>query len=73
MLAKTGRLAKDTPVSCLVQREGEEASEISLVENAMRTAMHPDDQFDAFRPMIEEKDASVEDTVARFGVTRRSG
>jgi ParB family chromosome partitioning protein len=69
MLAKSGKLAKDAPVNCLVLAEGEDAGEISLVENTMRTAMHPDDQFEAFRTMIEEKGASVEDTAARFGVT----
>jgi hypothetical protein len=39
MLARSGKLAKDAPISCLVLAEGEDASEISLVENAMRTAM----------------------------------
>jgi ParB family chromosome partitioning protein len=69
MLAKSGKLAKDAPVSCLVLQDGEDAGEISLVENAMRTSMHPDDQFEAFRAMIEDRGASVEDTAARFGVT----
>jgi ParB family chromosome partitioning protein len=69
MLAKSGKIAKDAPVSCLVLEEGEDGSEISLVENAMRTAMHPDDQFEAFRALIEDKGASVDDVAARFGVT----
>ena len=31
--------------------------------------MHPDDQFEAFRTLIEDKGASVEEVAARFGVT----
>ena len=69
LLAQGGKLAKDAPVKCLVLGEGEDAQEISLVENTLRTAMHPDDQFEAFRALIEDKGVSVEDTAARFGVT----
>jgi ParB family chromosome partitioning protein len=69
LLAKAGKLAEDAPVNCLLLGEGEDANEISLVENTLRTAMHPDDQFEAFRTLIEDKGASVEETAARFGVT----
>ncbi|MDR3489786.1 MAG: ParB/RepB/Spo0J family partition protein [Bradyrhizobium sp.] len=69
MLAKAGKLAEDTPITCLVLGEGDDPAEISLVENAMRTAMHPDDQFEAFRALIEDKGVSVDDVAARFGVT----
>lgn len=68
-LAKTGQLAEDAPVSCLVLTESDNAAEISLAENAMREAMHPDDQFEAFRNLIETNGAAVEDVAARFGVT----
>lgn len=68
-LAKAGHMAEDAPISCLVLQEGEDASEISLAENAVRAAMHPDDQFEAFRTLIEKNGASVEDVAARFGVT----
>ena len=69
LLAKAGKLAEDAPVNCLVLGEGEDPNEISLVENTLRTAMHPDDQFEAFRALIEGKGASVEEVAARFGVT----
>ena len=68
-LVKTGRLPKDAPVPCLVLGEDDDPAEISLAENAMRSAMHPDDQFEAFRALIEDKGSSVEDVAARFGVT----
>lgn len=69
MLVKAGTLAGDAPVSCLVLGEGDDAGEISLVENAVRMAMHPDDQFEAFRALIEDKGCRVEDVAARFGIT----
>lgn len=69
LLAERRQLAKDTPIPCLVLAEGDDPSEISLAENAMREAMHPDDQCDAFRRLIEESGLSVEDVAARFGVT----
>ena len=68
-LVKTGQLPKDAPIPCLVLSEDDDPAEISLAENAMRSAMHPDDQFEAFRALIEDKGSSVEDVAARFGVT----
>jgi ParB family chromosome partitioning protein len=68
-LVKEGKLAKDAPIRCLVLNEGDDPAEISLVENAVRTAMHPDDQFEAFRALIEDKGQSVEEVAGRFGVT----
>jgi ParB family chromosome partitioning protein len=67
-LVKDGLMAKDAEVPCRVLAEGEDASEISLVENAMREPMHPDDQFVAFQQLVEAG-KSVEDVAARFGVT----
>ena len=42
--------------------------ETSLAENVIRTAMHPADQFDAFRSLVDEG-MGVEEIAARFGVT----
>jgi len=68
-LAKEGALAKNAPIPCMVLEEGDDASEISLAENTLRIAMHPDDQCEAFRAMIEERGAGLEEVAARFGVT----
>jgi len=43
--------------------------EISLDENVTREAMHPADQFEAFRQLAEERGFGAEEIAARFGVT----
>lgn len=43
--------------------------EISLDENVTREAMHPADQFEAFRALAEHRGWGVEEIAARFGVT----
>ena len=53
LLAKRKALAKDAPIGCNVLASDEDASEISLAENEMRQAMHPADQFEAFKALID--------------------
>jgi ParB family chromosome partitioning protein len=67
LLAKQKKIASDFPVPCEV-RDGPDATEISLAENEMREAMHPADQFEAFRKLADEGKGE-EDIAARFGVT----
>src|SRR3984957_1869654 len=67
LLAKRKALSKDAPVGCNVL-SGEDASEISLAENEMREAMHPADQFEAFKALTDAGHGP-EDIAARFGVT----
>ena len=68
-LAKTEKQDEDkSQIPCSVIDGDEDAHEISLAENEMRTAMHPADQFEAFRKMAEE--GLGRDTIAaKFGVT----
>jgi len=47
---------------------GEDPVEVSLAENEMREAMHPADQFVAFKQRVDAGQP-VEDIAARFGVT----
>jgi len=68
LLVKEGLLAKDADIPCKVIGEDEDAAEISLVENTMRVAMHPDDQFEAFHGLVESG-KGIEEVAARFGVT----
>ncbi|MGI4886075.1 MAG: ParB/RepB/Spo0J family partition protein [Janthinobacterium lividum] len=68
VLAETGIIAKDFPVSCVVVSDETNFTEISLVENAMREQMHPADEFEAFRDLMQGGMASA-DVAARFGVT----
>ena len=67
LLAKRKELAKDVAVGCNVL-DSEDDTEISLAENDMREAMHPADQFEAFRKLIDDG-RSVEEVARRFGAT----
>jgi ParB family transcriptional regulator, chromosome partitioning protein len=67
LLAKQKKIAPDYPVPCDV-RDGTNATEISLAENEMREAMHPADQFEAFKKLADEG-RGEEEIAARFGVT----
>lgn len=67
LLQSRGRLPKDHEVLCeLVPPES--ALEISIAENSGREPLHPADEFDAFKAMIDEG-RSIEDVAARFGVS----
>jgi ParB family chromosome partitioning protein len=66
-LAKEKVIPKTFDVPCRVV-EGEAGTETSLAENVIRTNMHPADQFDAFRRLVD-KGIGVEEVAARFGVT----
>lgn len=66
-LAEGGTIAPDAPVPCRIMPGSVDATEISLTENVMRTPMHPADQFDAFRELIDNG-STVADIAARFGM-----
>ena len=67
LLADAGEIAKDYPVECK-ERSGADATEISLIENTSREAMHPVDEYEAFR-VLADGGKPVEDIAARFGTT----
>lgn len=67
-LVEAGTLAADHAVSCLLVAGEANATELSLAENAVREAMHPADQFEAFRTLIDSG-MGVADVAARFGVS----
>lgn len=67
LLQQRGRLSKDHEVLCEVVPP-ERALEVSLAENSGREAMHPADEFEAFKALIDEG-KGVEDVAARFGVS----
>ena len=68
ILAKDGRIEADMPVPCHVIDGDADAAEISLAENVMREAMHPADEFEAFRDLAD-KGLPAAEIAARFGVT----
>ena len=68
LLARRKQIKKTHPVACLIDTEFD-PGEISLDENVTRSAMHPADQFEAFRDLGERRGWSAEEIGARFGVS----
>jgi ParB family chromosome partitioning protein len=64
-LAKAKTIAKDAEIACHVLDEAD-AAEISLAENIMRLPMHPADQYDAFKTLVDQG-KGPEEIAARFG------
>lgn len=67
LLMKDGKITEDYAVPCLVTTP-ERAVAISLAENSARQALHPADEFTAFRSLIDAG-RSIEEVAAHFGVT----
>lgn len=69
LLVKQKKLARTAPVPCVVREAGSAilAEDDSLAENVQRLALHPLDQFRAFRDMLE-KGMSEEEIAAAFFV-----
>ena len=68
LLADRGSIPADMPVACKLLSKKADAAEISLAENVVRVPMHPADQFETFRSLIDNG-ADGADLAARFGVT----
>ncbi|MBN9464065.1 ParB/RepB/Spo0J family partition protein [Brevundimonas sp.] len=68
LLSKRKAIKRTHPVKVIVDADND-AHEISLDENITREAMHPADQFEAFRRLSEEKGYGAEEIGARFGVS----
>ncbi len=66
LLVKQKRLAKNAPVPCIVKTDGIE-EEDSLAENTMREALHPLDQFRAFKK-LQDQGVTIDEIAARFFV-----
>lgn len=67
-LAKAGTISKAYPVACVLRDDEGDPAELSLAENVVRVAMHPADQFTAWRGLVEQGHG-VPEIAARFGVT----
>ncbi|MER8785101.1 ParB N-terminal domain-containing protein [Mesorhizobium sp. M1006] len=65
---KRKQIKKTEPIRCIIDTVND-AHEISLDENITREAMHPADQFEAFRELHEERGWDAEEIAARFGIT----
>jgi ParB family chromosome partitioning protein len=67
LLVKSGRLAADAPIPCVVKTTGM-LEDDSLAENSDRQALHPLDQFRAFAA-LRENGMPEEDVAAAYAVT----
>ena len=69
-LVNQKRLSKTAPIPCIVRDPGVDvsAAEDSLAENVQRVALHPLDQFRAFKA-LRDQGATDEAIAARFFVT----
>lgn len=65
---KRKQIKKTEAIRCVIDTAND-PFEISLDENVTRTAMHPADQFEAFRELAEHRGWGAEEIAARFGVT----
>src|SRR6202011_4536048 len=68
-LAAEGVIPTDFSVPCLVEQP-EQALETSLMENTVRAAMHPADEFVAMAGLIDARE-TIEAVAIRFGVSER--
>ena len=68
ILVERGKMPYDAPVPCQIVPSGADSAEISLTENVVRAPMHPADQFEAFRDLVDEGSTPA-DIAARFGIS----
>lgn len=69
-LAKDGHIENDAPITCRVM-QGENTTELSLVENVVRESMHPADEYEAFAVLLKDGKIKVSDVAIRFGVSQK--
>jgi len=67
-LAEAGEIKNTYPVPCKIANGNLDPSEISLLENVLRDDMHPADEYEAFRDLVD-KGIPLADIAARFGVS----
>ncbi|MGE7416178.1 ParB N-terminal domain-containing protein [Methylobacterium tarhaniae] len=64
-LAQAGKIAKDWSVPCVMALDADH-TELSLAENVVRVAMHPADQFEAWKALADQGQDAASIAV-RFG------
>ena len=63
---KAGRISANFPVPCLIDETTIDGKEISLILNTLREDMHPADEFDAFKSLVDAGHSTA-DIAARRG------
>jgi ParB family transcriptional regulator, chromosome partitioning protein len=67
----SGKLSEDFMVPVLVVRSGDDAIEMSLVENYYNLRMNPAEECRAFQTIIERENKTPVDLAKRLGVTEK--
>ena len=67
LLAKEGRIAQDFPVDCKLV-DAVDGTVVGLMENISQEAMHPADEFEAFRT-LHAQGRSAQSIATQYGVT----
>lgn len=52
-LADNGDIPASSPIACTLLEHEADATEIGLAENVVREAMHPADEYEAFRSLVD--------------------
>ncbi len=65
-LAEDGAISKNLPVPCKVDDSALDGKELSLIANTIREDMHPADQFEAFKALVDNGQSTA-DIAARRG------
>ena len=68
VLAQSGRWSASHPVECKLYAQSQ-ALQVSLAENSGREGMHPADQMEAFKRLIDHENLTVAQVASRFGVS----
>jgi ParB family chromosome partitioning protein len=61
-----GRISANFPVPCLIDETNIDGKEISLIANTLREDMHPADEFEAFKALVDAGNSTA-DIAARRG------
>ena len=66
LLAEDGTISGNYPVACKVDESAIDGKELSLVTNTLREDMHPADEFEAFKALVDAGHSTA-DIAARRG------
>jgi ParB family chromosome partitioning protein len=59
-LAEAGTISGNYPVPCRVDESAIDGKELSLVTNTLREDMHPADEFEAFKALVDAGNSTAE-------------
>lgn len=65
-LAEDGAISANLPIPCKVDESATDGKELSLIANTIREDMHPADQFEAFKALVDNGHSTA-DIAARRG------